>query len=533
MNFTRLPPRLLVAAVIAGLAGLVAGAAAAPVVRVDGSRFVDPHGRELILHGLNIVDKSPTWTDYPWVDEGTYAQLQQWGFNCVRLGFTWASLEPEPGRYRPESIEALRRRVEWAGRHGLYVILDLHQDLYGQRFSDGAPDWATLTDGQPHAADGKVWSDAYVTSRAVQTAMDNFYANRPGPGGVGLQDRYAAAWREVARHFAGNPTVVGYDLMNEPFAGSLVPRGLQLHLQQFARETGRATEAGAAEVAAQWADPAGRTRILGQLEDPALYGRVMDAAEGLYQQFERERLNPFFQRVTAAIREVDRDHVIFLETNGAGNMGVRTAVERVRGADGSPDPQQAYAPHAYDLVTDTPDVALASHRRLDLILRRHEAAAVRLGLPMILGEWGAYYGNSAVLASANFHCRQFERLKCGDTFWALEPDLAKQVVLQAIRRPYPLEVAGRLDRYAADPAAHRFECEWHADPAAGPTRIYLPADYLAGAQVVVEPGTLRHQLVAVPGDGGACYLMVTGGRAGDACRVVVAPAARAPTVPTP
>ena len=45
--------------------------------------------------------------------------------------------------------------------------------------------------------------------------------NSPGPGGVGLQDRYAAAWAHVARRFAGNRNVLGYELMNEPWPGSI------------------------------------------------------------------------------------------------------------------------------------------------------------------------------------------------------------------------------------------------------------------------------------------------------------------------
>lgn len=478
-------------------------------VRADGARFLDASGRQIILHGLNIVDKSANWTDYPWVDEEVYAQLQQWGFNCIRLGFTWASVEPEPGRYSATAIAEIRRRVEWARKHRLYVILDMHQDLYSMKYSDGAPEWATLTDGKPHLADGKVWSDAYVTSPAVQTAMDNFYANRPGPGGVGLQDHFAGAWREIARAFADDPTVVGYDLMNEPFAGSLVPQGMALHLAQFARETGRDSESGAAEIARQWAQPEGRARILRQLDDVQLYARVMDAAQRLYQDFERTRLDPFFQRVSRAIREVDQVHIVFLETNGAANMGVYTAIAPITFPDGRRDPQQAYAPHAYDLVTDTPDVASASTGRLELILRRHQETAAKLKMPMIIGEWGAYYGDANVLPSAQFICRQFERMLCGDTFWALERDLASQVVLKALCRPYPLAIVGQLRDYRADPAARRFECNWSESGEGGrESWFYLPKEYGPdGARIQVEPAGGAWRLEPA-GAGGHRYLII-------------------------
>src|SRR4029079_5958175 len=52
---------------------------------------------------------------------------------------------------------------------------------------------------------------------------DSFWANRAGPGGVGLQDRYAAAWRHVAERFANADHVLGYDLLNEPWPGTVWP----------------------------------------------------------------------------------------------------------------------------------------------------------------------------------------------------------------------------------------------------------------------------------------------------------------------
>ena len=55
---------------------------------------------------------------------------------------------------------------------------------------------------------------------AMWRAYDHFWANDPGPGGVGLQDRYAAAWRHVAARFRDAPGVQGFDLFNEPFPGS-------------------------------------------------------------------------------------------------------------------------------------------------------------------------------------------------------------------------------------------------------------------------------------------------------------------------
>ncbi|HYY23139.1 MAG TPA: hypothetical protein VE780_14800, partial [Thermoleophilaceae bacterium] len=58
---------------------------------------------------------------------------------------------------------------------------------------------------------------------ALIRAFDRFWANSPGPGGVGLQDRLAAAWRHVAARFSSERRLVGYDLLNEPWPGSAWP----------------------------------------------------------------------------------------------------------------------------------------------------------------------------------------------------------------------------------------------------------------------------------------------------------------------
>ena len=43
--------------------------------------------------------------------------------------------------------------------------------------------------------------DTYLTSPGLNRAFDNLWANAAGPGGVGLQNRYAAAWGQVAARF--------------------------------------------------------------------------------------------------------------------------------------------------------------------------------------------------------------------------------------------------------------------------------------------------------------------------------------------
>ena len=76
-------------------------------------------------------------------------------------------------------------------------------------FDDGAPN-------QPLAG----FPNNYLVNPAVNRAFDNFWANVEGPGGVGIGDRYAQAWRHVAERFAGQDGILGYDLINEPWPGT-------------------------------------------------------------------------------------------------------------------------------------------------------------------------------------------------------------------------------------------------------------------------------------------------------------------------
>ncbi len=38
---------------------------------------------------------------------------------------------------------------------------------------------------------------------------------------MGLQDKYVDYWKVVAKRFANNPYIVGYDPLNEPFPGNI------------------------------------------------------------------------------------------------------------------------------------------------------------------------------------------------------------------------------------------------------------------------------------------------------------------------
>jgi endoglycosylceramidase len=216
------------------LACLTAACASSAVARLHigpqlpvghaGRWITDARGRVLIVHGINMVYKLPPY--YPKVigfgnDDAAF--LARIGFNAVRLGVIWKAVEPRPGVYDDGYLNQIASTVRTLARHRILSLLDFHQDQYNERFEgEGFPDWSVQDDGLPPQPKLGFGAD-YTGMPALERAFDHFWANSPGPGGVGLLDRYATAWAHVAKRFKGNRSVLGYELINEPWPGSVWP----------------------------------------------------------------------------------------------------------------------------------------------------------------------------------------------------------------------------------------------------------------------------------------------------------------------
>ena len=211
---------------LALVVGAAPQAAAAPVAPLShsGRWITDADGRVVILHGVNMVYKRPPY--YPaaggfGADDAAF--LEQNGFNTVRLGLIYKGIEPSPGSYDGSYLSQIGSTESTLAQHGIFSLLDFHQDLYNERFGgEGWPDWAVQDDGLP-AVPNVGFPGNYLVMAALNRAYDHFWANSPGPSLVGLQNRYVAALAAVARRFDGNSHTLGYDLMNEPWPGSAYP----------------------------------------------------------------------------------------------------------------------------------------------------------------------------------------------------------------------------------------------------------------------------------------------------------------------
>src|SRR5436305_2466829 len=214
---------LICAVAAAVLAAAAPAASAAPSLPLGhaGGFLTDAHGRVVILHGYNMVYKRPPYAPASigfGDDDATFLAAE--GYDAVRVGVIYKAVEPTPGVYDDAYVASIAHTVDTLGRHGIVSLLDFHQDMYNETFQgEGFPDWSVQDDGLPHQPQ-RGFNQNYFSMPALQHAYDHFWADSPGPGGVGLQERYAAAWRHVAQRFRSNHDVLGYELMNEPFPGS-------------------------------------------------------------------------------------------------------------------------------------------------------------------------------------------------------------------------------------------------------------------------------------------------------------------------
>ncbi|HVT36239.1 MAG TPA: cellulase family glycosylhydrolase [Nevskiaceae bacterium] len=238
--------RLVIAAIAAMLCAC-GGAATSPAVSAPAARqlpllhavrgtapgIYDDSNRQVILRGVNYNALGDYYQDNPLYPPvilpraSDFPRMAGIGLNSVRLIVHWSRIEPQPGIYDTAYLALIQQQIEQAAASGLYVIVDMHQDAWGKYVAsreagdsclpplaaaigwDGAPQWATLTDGL---------TTCRVQQReiapAVQAAFENFYLDTQG-----VQTQFVSAWQVLASAVARYPNVAGYDLFNEPSPG--------------------------------------------------------------------------------------------------------------------------------------------------------------------------------------------------------------------------------------------------------------------------------------------------------------------------
>jgi endoglucanase len=266
-------------------------------LRVAGTGFVDGAGHEVILRGLGVGE----WlniesymldvelaSDSPGLGEtrlrnalvaamgqagadqffarweanvvtaDDVALWASWGVNSVRVPLNYHALTSAPGVYLEAGFQRIDQIVAWCKAHGIYVILDLHAAPGAQNCEE----MGDTPDGVAH-----LWKEP---AKYRQWTID--------------------LWQTIAKRYAGEPAVGGYDIFDEPYD----------------TESSGDFSGGPAALRAMYVD------------------------------------------ITAAIRAVDADHVLFFE--GTNWASIDSTAGGANGFDGlAPawDPQMAWAFHKY------------------------------------------------------------------------------------------------------------------------------------------------------------------------------------------
>jgi len=136
---------------------------------------------------------------------GAYLDVaKSMGFNVVRLPVSWAELEPSSGRYSAVYLDAVIEIVDLAAENGMYVVVDMHQFKM-----DGFPAWVVPKLKTPDQAAAAFWRDS------------------------DLQLELVKVWMALASVLKDRSAVAGYDLLNEPYGGTIMWQDFAPVLNEF------------------------------------------------------------------------------------------------------------------------------------------------------------------------------------------------------------------------------------------------------------------------------------------------------------
>jgi len=210
------------------------------LVHIEGKRFIAPDGQVLHIKGISLgnwlmpegymfkfeVAKAPRqifgaferllgreraaafWATYrdTYIRQDDIRFIKAVGFNTVRIPIHYALFMSDDGVMAGEGWTLLDRVLRWVRQAGLYAIVDLHAAPGGQTGinHDDGPGYPLM-----------------------------FYVPRD-------RDMTVKLWKAIAQVHAGNPAILGYDLLNEPIAPYHDTATLNPRLEPFYK---RATEA--------------------------------------------------------------------------------------------------------------------------------------------------------------------------------------------------------------------------------------------------------------------------------------------------
>ena len=160
--------------------------AADSFVRADGTRFV-LNGDPFFMSGGALLDDATLWDPKKPVPENAsieardYAFTAVGGLSTVRLSVKMDYFMDEKCEPRREGFEFLDEQLQYAKANNLHVVIDMH-----------VPYGGAVQDFQRNSLSMSFWASQE------------------------LKDCFVKGWGEIAKKYAGNCLIAGFELMNEP-----------------------------------------------------------------------------------------------------------------------------------------------------------------------------------------------------------------------------------------------------------------------------------------------------------------------------
>ena len=186
----------------------------------DGPLLVDAHGRVVTLRGINTGGRSKFAPYSPFeyepdaFDEALdeyLDRLEGWGFDALRVPFSWEAIEPQQGQIDEEFLARYDALLDGAHERGLWTIVDFHQDIYSEVYcGDGFPAWTLDDPPDPHH-DCPAWFTGYALDDDVQNAFELFWTDA-----TGVRTAFGELWDLMVDRHRDRPGVIGFEVLNEP-----------------------------------------------------------------------------------------------------------------------------------------------------------------------------------------------------------------------------------------------------------------------------------------------------------------------------
>lgn len=150
-------------------------------IHVEGKKILTANGIPIQFRGVCFGNE--VWTDnvFPSTHhtEEDFERVSAMGMNVIRFYMNYKTFEDDnnPYIYKAAGWNWLEQNIEWAKNNNIYLILNMHVPQGGF---------------QSNGNGGNLW-----------TVNEN-------------QKRLKALWNKIAKRYANEPTIAGFDLVNEP-----------------------------------------------------------------------------------------------------------------------------------------------------------------------------------------------------------------------------------------------------------------------------------------------------------------------------